>query len=88
MTVHLLFDLLGALAAMTATMLVYRWRLAGTVVDPEATLSKAYLAALVAGAAIGAFVVGTLNSQALRFSRDRPLDPRRARRRDCSGRDP
>ena len=61
MTKHQFFDLLSAFGAMTATMLVYRWRLQGSVIDPDRTISKAYLAALVLGAAVGAYVFGTAN---------------------------
>jgi prolipoprotein diacylglyceryltransferase len=61
MSIHLVFDLLAALGAMTATALVYRWRIAGSAADPEGPISPAYLAALIAGAIVGGYGLGTAN---------------------------
>src|SRR5262245_60482521 len=60
-TVHLVFDVIAALTAMTATTLVYRWRLREGVIDPDRAISAAYLAVLISGAAVGAYVFGTAN---------------------------
>lgn len=61
MTLHLAFDLLAALSALLMTATVYRWRIAGTGHDPESAITLPYLAALVAGAALGGYAFGTLN---------------------------
>jgi phosphatidylglycerol---prolipoprotein diacylglyceryl transferase len=61
MTIHFVFDLLAALSALALTALVYRWRIAGSAADPQDRVSAAYLAALVAGAIIGGYGIGTLN---------------------------
>ncbi len=60
MDVHLVFDLIAALAALTLTAACYRWRLAptGAVVD---RLGVPYGLALVAGAAAGGYLFGSLN---------------------------
>ena len=59
-TVHSLFDLLAALASMSVTVLVYRWRLSHAVMRIESA-GLGYAMALIAGAAIGGFGAGTLN---------------------------
>jgi len=58
--VHTVFDLAAAVAAMTVTALVYRWRLtdAGQKIEHAGI---GYAAALLAGAAAGGFGAGTLN---------------------------
>ena len=60
MIVHTVFDLAAAVAAMTVTALVYRWRLteAGQKIEHAGI---GYAAALLAGAAAGGFGAGTLN---------------------------
>lgn len=60
MTVHTLFDLLAALAALAVTLAVHRWRLAPAAGKIEQA-GFAYAAALVAGAAAGGYGAGTLN---------------------------
>jgi phosphatidylglycerol:prolipoprotein diacylglycerol transferase len=57
---HTVFDLAAAVAAMTVTALVYRWRLtdAGQKIEHAGI---GYAAALLAGAAAGGFGAGTLN---------------------------
>jgi prolipoprotein diacylglyceryltransferase len=59
-TLHMLFDLLAALAAMGMTLAVYRWRLSHAVA-PIDNAGLGYAAALVAGTVIGGFGAGTLN---------------------------
>src|SRR5260221_13472086 len=61
MSIHAVFDILAALSAMAMTAVVYRWRIAGTAADPQGPMSVAYLAALLAGAVIGGYGLGTLN---------------------------
>ncbi|MGL6182998.1 MAG: prolipoprotein diacylglyceryl transferase [Aestuariivirga sp.] len=60
MILHTVFDLAAAVAAMTVTALVYRWRLtdAGQKIEHAGI---GYAAALLAGAATGGFGAGTLN---------------------------
>jgi prolipoprotein diacylglyceryltransferase len=57
---HTVFDVAAAVAAMTVTALVYRWRLrdAGQKIEQAGI---GYAAALLAGAAAGGFGAGTLN---------------------------
>lgn len=60
--IHTLFDLVAALCAFIATYLAYHWRLAGSV----SVIDRAgwgYAVALLAGAALGGFGLGTLNLQ-------------------------
>ncbi len=61
MHIHQIFDILAALSAMAMTAFLYRWRIAGTSRDPHDALSPVYLAALVAGAVVGAYGFGTAN---------------------------
>lgn len=58
--VHTVFDVLAALAAISVTLIVYRWRLSGAAARIESA-GLGYALALVAGAAIGGFAAGTLN---------------------------
>jgi prolipoprotein diacylglyceryltransferase len=60
MIVHTVFDLLAALSAMTVTYFVYRWRLSGAMARLEAG-GVGYAVALLTGAAVGGFGLGTLN---------------------------
>jgi prolipoprotein diacylglyceryltransferase len=60
LSVHLLFDGLAALAAAAMTVFVYRWRL-GEAGDRLGDAGVSYALALVAGAAIGGYGLGTLN---------------------------
>ncbi len=59
--VHSVFDLAAAVSATAATAGVYAWRIRGAPFDPASRLSGAYLAALVAGAALGGYGFGTAN---------------------------
>ncbi len=61
--VHLLFDLLAWAAAIATGIAVWQWRLKQTDTHAPVRRSTGYLLALVAGAIIGAFVVGTANMQ-------------------------
>jgi prolipoprotein diacylglyceryltransferase len=60
MLVHTIFDMLAAVCAGLVTYGVFRWRLqsAGERIE---RLGMAYAVTLVAGAAVGGFVFGTLN---------------------------
>lgn len=60
--VHTLFDVLAALSAFVATYAVYRWRLRKHV-ETIGGAGMGYAMALLAGAAIGGFALGTLNLQ-------------------------
>lgn len=60
-SVQSVFHLLAAMAAMAITALVYFWRIRGSPIDPSSKVTGAYLAALVAGAAIGGYAFGTAN---------------------------
>lgn len=60
LTVHVLFDLLAAMSAMGLTVLVWRWRLAGAS-QALSVGGAGYAVALVAGAAVGGFGLGSLN---------------------------
>ena len=60
LAMHVIFDLLAALSAMAMTVLVWRWRLT----DASQALTRGgagYAMALVAGAAVGGFGLGSLN---------------------------
>lgn len=57
---HILFDLLAALSAMAMTVLVWRWRLAGAT-RGFSQGGAGYAVALVVGAAVGGFGLGSLN---------------------------
>jgi prolipoprotein diacylglyceryltransferase len=59
--VHLVFDLLASAAAGLLTWLVYRWRLAGPVDRALGPIGPGYALALVAGAVIGGYGLGTAN---------------------------
>lgn len=57
--IHLIFDLLAAASSFAATLALYHWRLKdGPALAP---ITPGYGAALVAGAVIGGFALGTLN---------------------------
>jgi prolipoprotein diacylglyceryltransferase len=58
--VHGAFDLLAAALAMAVTILVYRWRLRAQAERIE-NAGLGYVAALIAGAAIGGYGAGTFN---------------------------
>lgn len=60
MAVHGVFDVLAALSALAMTYAVGRWRLRPAVVRVEEG-GIGYAAALVSGAALGGFGLGTLN---------------------------
>ena len=60
MGVHLVFDLAAALFSMALTVLVYRWRLAAAA-QPLAQGGAGYVVALVAGAVVGGYALGSLN---------------------------
>ena len=60
MSVHTVFDLLAAMAAMAMTFAVYRWRLHDAAAKIESA-GLGYALALVAGAVIGGYGAGTLN---------------------------
>lgn len=58
--IHFVFDLLAAGAAVTTTWLVYRWRLRDRVALIEQA-GPGYVVALLTGAAIGGYTLGTVN---------------------------
>ncbi|MFO1089378.1 MAG: prolipoprotein diacylglyceryl transferase family protein [Hyphomicrobiales bacterium] len=60
MPFHLAFDLLASLCALTTTLIVWRWRLQGAAAKVDSA-GAGYVLALVAGAAIGGFGLGSLN---------------------------
>jgi prolipoprotein diacylglyceryltransferase len=61
MVVHTLFDVLAAALALAATLLVWRWRLAASGPLALERAGWGYALALLAGAAIGGYLLGTLN---------------------------
>lgn len=61
MSAHLVFDLLAMFTSLVLTWTVYRWRLQGTSQDIMARAGPGYMVALVAGAIIGGYGLGTLN---------------------------
>jgi phosphatidylglycerol:prolipoprotein diacylglycerol transferase len=58
---HLIFDVLGAGSAFAMTVLVYRWRIEKFNQEAVAAFSSGYAFALVFGAALGGYGLGTLN---------------------------
>ncbi len=58
---HLVSDLLAATSAFAMTVLVYRWRLEGAKQEPVAAFGTGYAVALVLGAVLGGYGLGTLN---------------------------
>jgi phosphatidylglycerol:prolipoprotein diacylglycerol transferase len=58
---HLVFDVLGAASAFAMTVLVYRWRFERSDQEAVAAFSTGYAVALVLGAALGGYGLGTLN---------------------------
>lgn len=58
---HIVFDILAATSAFAITVLVYRWRLERADQEPVAAFSAGYAVALVLGAALGGYGLGTLN---------------------------
>ena len=58
--VHLVFDLLAALTSLAVTWLIYRWRLSDRVELIERA-GPGYAVALLAGAFVGGYALGTLN---------------------------
>ena len=61
MSVHLVFDLIAAAASVALTVAVYHWRLRERTEGAFARAGAGYGAALVAGAVIGGYGLGTLN---------------------------
>jgi prolipoprotein diacylglyceryltransferase len=59
--IHLIFDLLAAMAASLMTLAVWRWRLSGQVGARMERLGTGYAVALALGAVLGAYVLGTAN---------------------------
>lgn len=59
MPIHLIFDLLAASLAFAAAAAAYRWRIKDSA--GFATIDTGYALALVAGAALGGYGLGTLN---------------------------
>lgn len=60
MSPHLIFDALAAIGAATMTLVTYRWRLADSTRIIERN-GAGYVMALVTGAVIGGYGLGTLN---------------------------
>lgn len=60
MSIHSLFDVLAAMAAMAMTFAVYRWRLHDAAAKIESA-GLGYALALVIGAVVGGYGAGTLN---------------------------
>jgi phosphatidylglycerol---prolipoprotein diacylglyceryl transferase len=58
--IHLAFDLVAALVAFLVSAIVYQWRLAKAA-DKMASAGAGYAIALVVGAAVGAYAIGTAN---------------------------
>ncbi len=58
--VHLVFDLIAALTSLAVTWLIYRWRLSDRVELIERA-GPGYAVALLAGAFVGGYALGTLN---------------------------
>jgi phosphatidylglycerol:prolipoprotein diacylglycerol transferase len=58
---HLVFDVLGAALAFAMTVLVYRWRIERSDQAVVAAFSTGYSVALVLGAVVGGYGLGTLN---------------------------
>jgi phosphatidylglycerol:prolipoprotein diacylglycerol transferase len=61
MLVHTAIDLVAAAASLAVTMAVYRWRLAGSGPLALERAGAGYAAALVIGAALGGYGLGTAN---------------------------
>jgi phosphatidylglycerol---prolipoprotein diacylglyceryl transferase len=61
MLVHTVFDLIAAAASLALTVWVYRWRLAGKGPLAMESPGSGYAAALVIGAALGGYGLGTAN---------------------------
>ena len=59
---HLVFDLLGWGGGLALGWLLYRWRLRGATERLAAAVGPGYVAALAAGAALGAWAAGSLNT--------------------------
>ena len=87
---HIVFDILAATSAFAITVLVYRWRLERADQEPVAAFSAGYAVALVLGAALGGYGLGTMNlalsgvpgvGRSIRPASDAP-----ARRSEKSGR--
>lgn len=60
--IHLLFDLLGWTAGAGLGLLLYRWRLRGLAERTARAVGPGYAASLAGGAAIGAWLSGSLNT--------------------------
>ena len=58
--IHTVFDILASLASLTVTALCYRWRLSTSVQKIEHA-GIGYIFALILGAVIGGYGLGTLN---------------------------
>jgi phosphatidylglycerol:prolipoprotein diacylglycerol transferase len=59
---HLVFDLLAWSAGIGTGLTLYRWRLAAMTADIAAKVGAGYYAALAGGAALGAWMSGSLNT--------------------------
>jgi phosphatidylglycerol---prolipoprotein diacylglyceryl transferase len=60
MPIHFVFDLLASASSFALTLLVYRWRLKAAVQRVEAA-GFGYVVALLVGAAVGGYGLGSLN---------------------------
>jgi phosphatidylglycerol---prolipoprotein diacylglyceryl transferase len=60
MPIHLVFDLLASVTSFALTLFVYRWRLQGAMQRVE-NAGLGYVVALLVGAAVGGYGLGTLN---------------------------
>lgn len=60
--IHLLFDLLGWAGGAGLGLLLYRWRLRGLADRTARAVGPGYAACLAGGAAIGAWLSGSLNT--------------------------
>lgn len=61
MHIHLIFDLTASAAALAVTLAVYVWRLREMTNDLADRLPGSYFAALILGAVLGAYGLGTAN---------------------------
>ena len=60
MPVHLIFDLLAVIAALSMGLIVWHWRIKGTG-PAQAVLGRAYLSITGLGLTLGSYLFGTLN---------------------------
>lgn len=59
--IHLAFDLAASVTSAVVTVLVYNWRLRRTVERTMNTVGPGYVVAVLIGAAVGGYGLGTLN---------------------------